>query len=258
VTDSVRSTLVVPASGTATTQALSDEARRRGIRVEPVGLSSNLQGPEVDERVHFFGGPLLAEHVQRAVPLALMEPANDWLPGLPERFLRRSVRLMPALEAYGLEGRWFMKMPREKGLDPGPYRGFELPTMPVDEPLLVSGLVTMGSEWRFWVLDGAVHASSSYRRNGYPHAQPLDATNSGPLMDFMEDLIADQADRLPSAVVVDVAWIEDPDPGWGVIEANMAWFSSHYAGDPSNVLDVVMRSAGPPDLLADRDRAFCT
>ncbi len=41
-----------------------------------------------------------------------------------------------------------------------------------------------------------------------------------------------------------------------VVEANMAWFSSVYACDPSLALDVVLRAAGPNSRLRDRDRRF--
>lgn len=249
--------LVVPASTSATIRALGEEAARRGLRVVPVRRGDDLRAAlSPMDRTHFFGGPLLAEHVRRAVPLALLEPADGWLPELPARFLRRSVRLMAALDAYGLQDRWFIKMPREKELESGAYRGFELPTLPDGEPLLVSELVTMTSEWRCWILDGEVRAASTYRRRGQPHAEALDAQD--PVLAFVSDLLDDQRDRLPSAVVVDVAWIEAPEPGLAVVEANMAWFSSHYAADPAGVLDVVLRSAGPPELVAEGDTKFCT
>ncbi|GAB4064876.1 hypothetical protein GCM10028777_12590 [Angustibacter speluncae] len=69
-----------------------------------------------------------------------------------------------------------------KELEPGVYRGFELPTLPDGEPLLVSELVTMTSEWRCWILDGEVRAASTYRRRGQPHAEPLDVVlrSAGP------------------------------------------------------------------------------
>lgn len=252
-------TLYVPAAPTPTIEALSTEALARGLQVSPLHREDSLSKNITDDPAHLFGGPVLAGHLKRHTPLALLEPSDDWLPNLPEEFLLRHVRLMPAMEAYGLPGRWFMKMPREKNLEPGAYLGYELPTLPVDEPLLVSDLVSMTSEWRFWVLDGTVHASSTYRRNGYPDASPLaDTPETESVHGFMRDLLADQADKLPSAVVIDVAWVDQPDQGWAVIEANMAWFSSHYAGDPSRVLDVVLRAAGPPDAVSARDMPFCT
>ena len=41
-----------------------------------------------------------------------------------------------------------------------------------------------------------------------------------------------------------------------MVEANMAWFSAHYAADPARVLDVVLRAAGPPGAVAARDERF--
>lgn len=250
-------TFIVPASATPTVRALSDGAARRGFVVLPIALGSPLTMVPSSGRVHMFGGPLLAARVQQQSQLALLEPQDDWLTNLPERFVRRRVRLMPALEAYGLREQWFVKMPREKGLEPGPYRGYELSTLPADEPLLVSDLVTMTDEYRFWILDGVVHASSSYRLNGRPDARQLDLEGPLSMKGFMDDLLTDQADDLPSAVVVDVAWLAQPSQGWAVVEANMAWFSAHYAADPSRVLDVVLRAAGPPKSVSARDARFC-
>jgi hypothetical protein len=250
-------TLIVPASATPTVRALSEAAARRGLVVHPTALTSPLTMVPTSGRVHLFGGPRLAGRVQQHAPLALLEPHDDWLTTVPERFVRRRVRLLTALEAYGLQEQWFVKMPREKGLEPGPYHGYELPTLPADEPLLVSDLVTMTDEYRFWVLDGVVHASSSYRLDGRPDARPLDPEGAASVNRFVDDLLSDQADHLPSAVVVDVAWLSQPSPGWAVVEANMAWFSAHYAADPGRVLDVVLRAAGPPAAVSDRDARFC-
>lgn len=250
-------TLYVPLTTSPTIGALSEEASTRGLLVRPIGIHDDPSSTLTPGAAHLFGGPMLAEHVQRQVSLALLEPRDDWLPRLPDRFLLREVRLVPAIEAYALPDRWFVKMPREKALEPGPYVGHELPALPADEPLLVSELVRMTSEWRFWILDGIVHASSSYRRNGYPDARPLAETAEGAsVLAFVDDLLDDQADQLPSAVVIDVAWVEHPRRGWAVVEANMAWFSSHYAGDPGRVLDVVLRAAGPRDAVADRDLPY--
>lgn len=249
-------TLIVPASVTSTVRALSDAAARRRLDVLPIAVGRNLTLVPSSGCLHLFGGPSLAARVQRQFPLALLEPRDDWLATLPERFVRRRIRLLTALQASGLQERWFVKMPRQKGLEPGPYVGHELPSLPEKEPLLVSDLVVMTDEYWFWILDGVVHASSSYRLGGRPDARPLGPAEASSIHRFMDDLLAAHADQLPSAVVVDVAWITRPDPGWAVVEANMAWFSAHYAADPGRVLDVVLRAAGPPEAVSKRDAAF--
>ena len=170
-------TLIVPASATPTVRALGDAAAGRGFQVLPVALGSDLSLLPTSCPLHLFGGPRLAARVQGQSPLALLEPRDVWLASLPDRFLRRQVRLMPALEAYGLQDQLFVKMPREKGFEPGPYVGYELPTLPEEEPLLVSDLVTMTDEYRFWILDGVVHASSSYRIRGHPDARQAEPTD---------------------------------------------------------------------------------
>ncbi|MFF8843600.1 hypothetical protein ACF08N_12870 [Streptomyces sp. NPDC015127] len=67
------------------------------------------------------------------------------------------------------------------------------------------------------------------------------------------------AGTLPSAVTVDVGLAQDPDTGaeqWAVVEANMPWFSHSYCADPGRVLDVVLRAAGPRDLVSSHDLGF--
>ncbi|MFJ7905814.1 hypothetical protein [Kitasatospora sp. NPDC096204] len=61
-------------------------------------------------------------------------------------------------------------------------------------------------------------------------------------------LLAETADSLPGAVVPDVGPTTDPyDPAEhrAVAEANQPWFAHCHAADPEQVLDVVLRAAGP-------------
>jgi hypothetical protein len=248
--------LYLPAQESATGRALAAEASRRGVLAVNVRSQEDLVEGAAP---HLFGGPALADRIRHAQPLALLEPHDGWLAALPERFRRREVRLIDASTFRSLPGRWFVKTPREKGLvEPGAYGADEL-TLPGDTRLLISDLVTMTSEWRFWILDGTVHTGSSYRLDGQPDSRPLVESAEGrSARDFAETVLADQADLLPSAVVVDVAWITGPKAGWAVVEANMAWFSSMYAAEVSAVLDTVLQAAGPEDRVQVRDRPFRT
>ncbi len=118
--------------------------------------------------------------------------------------------------------------------------------------------MTFGTEYRLFVLDGAVRSGSRYARFG--------RLDPGPLvegaMDFAHRLLADVGSSLPSAVALDVGTLLDPydpyDPAerWAVVEANMPWFAHCYAAAPARVLDVVLRAAGPSDALRPPDRRF--
>jgi hypothetical protein len=79
------------------------------------------------------------------------------------------------------------------------------------------------------------------------------------VLDFAASLLDARADSLPSAVVVDVGLASNADRGdehWTVVKANMAWFSTRHAANPDQVLNVVLRAAGPRDRLTPRDHAF--
>ncbi|MER6364400.1 DUF4343 domain-containing protein [Kitasatospora sp. NPDC001527] len=69
---------------------------------------------------------------------------------------------------------------------------------------------------------------------------------------FAADVLA--AGGLPSAAVVAVG--RPADGGWAVAEADPAWASGGYACDPDQVLDVVLRAAGPADALTPADRRY--
>lgn len=128
--------------------------------------------------------------------------------------------------------------------------------------MLISDVVTWEVEFRLFVLDGEVRTCSQYATFGRLDTAPLDGhRHRAAVLDFAEGLLGSLGDTLPSAVVVDVGLVTATEPGgaegWAVVEANMAWFSNCYAADPGRALDVVLRSAGPPDRLAERDRPFC-
>jgi ATP-grasp domain, R2K clade family 2 len=157
-------------------------------------------------------------------------------------------------EARHLPGRWFIKTPREKGFEAGVYSADELLRPTAQDPVvLLSDVVTFTSEYRLFVLDGKVHAGSRYLAGGYLDERNLDDDlHRADVLTFAQDLLADQATELPSAVTVDVGWAvnaDRPDEGWAVGEANMAWFSNIYGSGPDRALEVVLRSAGPWDAL---------
>ncbi|MET8043694.1 hypothetical protein ABZU25_22865 [Micromonospora sp. NPDC005215] len=98
-----------------------------------------------------------------------------------------------------------------------------------------------------------MHAGSRYATNGRLDPAPLDAgPHRAAVLDFAASLLGACAASLPSAVVVDVGLASNADRGdehRAVVEANMAWFSASYAANPDQVLDVVLRAAGPRHRL---------
>ncbi|MGC5021297.1 ATP-grasp domain-containing protein [Micromonospora sp. DT47] len=256
--------LVLPPRPDSTAELLAESARRRGLAVEP--LPSSAVPARLRRAVggHLYGGPIFAGVVAADLDLALLEPADDWLARLPYEYTRRDITLTTLGEARWSRTPMFVKPPRDKTLTAGVYAdGTRLPgneRYPAGTPVLVSEIVTFLVEYRLFVLDATVHAASRYATNGRLDPAPLDAcAHRAAVLDFAAGLLDACADSLPSAVVVDVGLASNADRGdehWAVVEANMAWFSTSYAANPDQVLDVVLRAAGPCHRLAPRDQAF--
>jgi hypothetical protein len=235
---------------TSTSELLTDAARARGMPTRAVDEA--LRG----RRCAYYGGPLFGENAAALLGLGLLVPPDDFLQSLPAELLGRRVAAMPAAEARRLTRPFFAKPPSDKSFDAGVFAdGTRLPRLPPDTNVQVSDVVTFTEEHRLFLLDGAVHTASRYARFGRLDAAPASAQ----ALAFGARVAAATAGLLPSAVVVDIGLLSDPDTGaesWAVVEANMAWFAHCYAADPDRVLDVVMASAGPLDAVREADRRF--
>ncbi|WP_329571276.1 ATP-grasp domain-containing protein [Kitasatospora sp. NBC_01266] len=243
---------------------LAEAAARRGLEV------ATLDGPLLVERltgrrVHWYGGPLAADRIGGRLDLALLEPADDWLAGLPEEFTGRRIELTTLSEAWSVRRPLFAKPPSDKQFPAAVYTdGSRLPRqgdrIGPDTSVLLSDVVTFAVEYRLFVLDGQIATGSRYARYGRLDIARLDGDGSETqVRAFAETLLDEARDSLPSAVAVDIGLLQDPDTGgeqWAVVEANMPWFAHSYAADPNAVLDVVLRATGPQGQVAARDQRF--
>ncbi|PRX99683.1 ATP-grasp domain-containing protein [Allonocardiopsis opalescens] len=249
---------------TPTAELLAGAARRRGMEV--VGLPGDGRPPAGlrGRAVHYYGGPGYARRVAAELDLALLEADQDWLTGLPETVTRRRVTAATLAEARRLTRPAFVKPPRDKGFPAAVYPGGGALAeigLPAGTPVQIAEVVAFTREFRLFLLDGEVRAGSQYATHGVLDARPLAGhPDRAAVLGFTADLLAAHGGTLPSAVVVDVGPVADPVTGsvrgWGVVEANMAWFSSAYAAEPDGVLDTVLRAAGPRAAVAARDRPF--
>ncbi|MFF5974866.1 ATP-grasp domain-containing protein [Streptomyces sp. NPDC012769] len=245
--------LLISAQRTSTALLLAEAAGRRGLAVRVLdGPPETVVRP--DEAPHWYGGPLLADRIAGRLGLGLLEPSGGWLAELPGEFTGRRVTLTTLAAARReLAARpAFVKPPVDKSFPPAVYEdGGRLPyDLPGDTPVLVSKPVTFATEYRLFVLDGRVVAGSRYLSYGRLDPGPV----APDALRFGAQLLAAAGGTLPSAVVVDVGLTEEA--GWAVVEANMAWFAHCYAADPADVLDVVLRAAGPRGRVGERDRSF--
>jgi hypothetical protein len=199
--------------------------------------------PEIDDtEVVIYVEALYAPTIARAIGRELLDPPEDWLVQLPEKFRKRTVRLTTLGEVRGLTTPAFVKPPNDKSFAAQVYEcGALLPSeFDDDMAVLTANPVRWRAEYRCFCLDGKVKTASPYVRSGV-HAQHTDykATREEleSATDFAEQALAETKWFTPRAVVLDVGQIADK--GWAVVEANGAWGSGIYGCNPDAVLDVI-------------------
>jgi hypothetical protein len=254
--------LLVPPAVLPTIDPLARAAVDRGMAVVSAVVPA-VASAVPSGRVHYYGGPLFADRLVADLrpdfrpDLCLLEPADDWLPGLPLSLVGRRIHSTTLGEARSRPDRVFVKPPSSKSFTARVYEhGGELPAdLPADTAVLVADVVEFAAEFRLFLLDGEVRTGSRYATWGRLDPAPLaDCPDAARVCAFAANLPG-----LPSAVVVDVGLTgppNDPRATLAVVEANMAWFSQVYMSDPARALDVVLRAAGPMVDVPLGDRPF--
>lgn len=246
-----RPALLLPPPRTSTAALLGEAAAWRGIDV----LTAPPPASESSRPLHWYGGPLAADRFANRLGLALLEPADAWLTGLPYGLTRRRIELTTLAKAWELRRPAFVKPPSDKSVPAAVYAdGSCLPRdgdrIGPDTAVLVSDVVSFTAEYRLFVLDGEVVTGSRYAVFGRLDPAPLPPE----ALAFAARVLAGAARTLPSAVTVDIGLLDDGQ--WAVVEANMPWFSHSYASDVGAVLDTILRATGPRDRVGVHDRAF--
>jgi len=167
---------------------------------------------------------------------SLLEPPAGFLPGLAARYRNRDVALTTLAAARRNRMPAFVKLAEGKELRSGVYaRGSDIAPngLPPDLPTLVGEVVTWESEFRLFVVDREVRASSPYLLP----APERHRRRAGEALEFAERLLADPEVELPGAVALDVGVIRNR--GWSVVEANPVVASGLFDCDPRSVLDAL-------------------
>lgn len=235
-------TLVLTSRYTDDAQRLWLAAIRKGWAVE------RLQGWRVPDHLRTAAHPvlyveaLMAPRIAEELGLTLLDPAEDWLPRLPEEYRRRSIRLTTLGEARTGVEPLFIKPPNDKSFPARVYRGADLPAGYADEtPVLLADVVTWDCEFRCFVLDRSPRTSALYSRHGElaDDGDVSEAETAG-ISDFLKTFLNDPRVELPRAAAVDVGIIEGK--GWAVVECNAAWGAGIYGCDPAEVLEVLLHA----------------
>ncbi|WP_433332168.1 ATP-grasp domain-containing protein [Spirillospora sp. CA-294931] len=250
-------TLVLSPRYTSDSKALRAAAGRCGWAAERLGgwrAPAHLRGRD---DLALYGEPTFAEVIAAQLGLSLIDAPQDWLPGLPERHLRRALTRTTLAEARASAGPPMFVKPADgrKGFEGRVYEAAGLPDerfLPGSTGVLVAEPVVWDVEFRCHVLAGEIVAMSPYLREGELaltadgrwHASDEEERAA---REYASTLLAEVA--LPPAVVVDVGHVRGR--GWAVVEANAAWGAGLYGCDPEIVLRVLARACAPRESDAE-------
>lgn len=216
-------------------------------------------------RVVYYGRTDVAMQAAARYLLALLEPPLDLLSRLPAPLRLRDVEFARFRDLSRLRRPTFVKPadPLDRCFDAGVYsdaRDIRAPRgIDPNTPVLVAEPVEWLAEFRCFVREGSVVATSPYLNFGKPvwKAWGHGGEKAAPSMDAIavcRRLLEAKSPALPPAFVVDVGLIEYR--GWAVVEFNPTWCSGLLGADPAAVLGVLERACRDADLLATEDRRW--
>lgn len=219
----------------------------------------NYAGPDDCSNCCVYGELLVADIMSSLCGISLLDPHDDWLAKLPNRFVHRNIHAATVGELSNFSYRSFIKPANDKMFQRGVYLSGELiPTKYIDNncPVLVSDVVDFDTEYRFWCLDYSAITGDYYRMYGVPDNEDVLKTEAWCFANDVLNYCAGHSDvSLPSAVVLDVGRIENGP--WAVVEANQCYASGIYGNTDLNmVLECVYRSAGNTGRVSEEDKLF--
>ncbi|HTU18440.1 MAG TPA: ATP-grasp domain-containing protein [Gemmataceae bacterium] len=259
-----RTTLLLSTRTMPGTSALADAARNAGWSVH--AWDKNPPDPPLN-RVVYYGRTDVVRQATARYRLALLEPPLDLLARLPASLRLRDVEFARFRDLSRLKRPTFIKPadPLDRCFDAGIYsdaRDIRAPRgIDPDTPILVAEPVDFLAEFRCFVREGSVVATSPYLSFGRPvwRAYGQGGEKAAPSMDAIVvcwRLLEAKSPTLPPAFVVDVGLVEGR--GWAVVEFNPAWCSGLLGADPAAVLAVLERASRDADHLNAADAPWVT
>lgn len=198
-------------------------------------------------------GAWVASARKAGVQLPLLSCGIDWLPKLPKEYRGRKVQNKLLREIFpGITAPTFVKLPEVKhdGVPAKVYGECYLRetlaqhNLPEDTIWQLQEPVEFQIEARFWIAHGRVTAESLYRignliwgYNGFERAAQRVRTPWG-AMRYLAKEVAHTVDAAPG-YTLDIGMTRR---GPFVVEANAAWSSGPYDGDPVGILAAIKAS----------------
>lgn len=247
-------TLVLSPRFSSDSNDLWRAAVRRGWEVH---RAIRCRGPEEAALCCVFGEVSFCDIMAERLGLGLLEPPVDWLGRLPLKYINRKLWTGTVADLGRVTERSFIKPANDKLFERAVYeKGSDVPIKYVDAdcPIVVSEVVAFSWEVRLHIKDRQVVTAAEYMLID-------DGSGKGSedvireATEWTGDLLADPDLDLPSAVVLDVGFMEGI--GMGVVEANSVYASGIYnEANRDAVLDLVLRGAGPYDRVSEADRKY--
>lgn len=255
-------TLLLSTRAMPGTSALADAARKAGWSVD--AWDEKPPDPPLG-RVVYYGRTDAVRQAAARYRLALLEPPLDLLARLPASLRLRDVEFARFHDLSRLRRPTFVKPadPLDRCFDAGVYsdaRDIRAPRgIDPHTPVLVAEPVEFLAEFRCFVREGSVAATSPYLSFGRPvwKAWGKGGERAAPSMNAVVvcwRFLESRSPALPPAFVVDVGLIEGR--GWAVVEFNPAWCSGLLGADPAAVLGVLERACRDADALDAADAAW--
>lgn len=254
-------TLVLSSGRYSAEKPLANAALNRGWNVAYLDESPDVAS---NERILVYVDTSQALTAVDQFDLALLEPPLDLLCRLPQEFLNRNVQFARFADLAKIRKPTFVKPadPLNKAFDAGIYSDVRairmLRPLPADLPVLLAEPVHWLTEYRCFVLENRIVATSPYLSFARPVWKPYGqggelAVVPQPVLALCERLL--QSDViLPPGCVVDIGMIEDR--GWSVVEFNPAWCAGLLGANPDGVLDVLQRTCIANVDVSEDDRVW--
>lgn len=206
------------------------------------------------DTVWWAPGAWVASAANSGIHLPLTSCGPDWLVNLPKRHRGRKVQNKLLDDIFpGITAPTFVKLPEVKhdGVPAQVYGEYHLRetlkqyNLPADTVWQLQAPVKFTIEARFWVAHGKITAESPYRignmiwgYGGFSNAsQRLMDTRAYQAMRTLAEEVAPR--RAAPGYTLDIGMTKD---GPLVVEANAAWSSGPYDGNPEGIFKAIVAS----------------